>query len=84
MVNLSMFFLSLGLLSIYLFLISPTDVQPSCESVCSSPNSWNVLLEGADCFGDGHAEESAALACACVYFAGIYCFHLQPAIPPPP
>lgn len=43
-----------------------------------------LLLERADCFGDGHAEESAALACACVYFALIYRFHLQPATPPPP
>lgn len=75
-----MFFLSLVLLSIYLFLISPTDAQPSCESVCSSPNSWNVLLERADCFGDGHAGESSALASASVYFAVIYRFHLRPAI----
>lgn len=57
-----MFFLSLVLLSIFLFLISQTDVQPSCELVCSSPNSWNVLLEQADCFGDGHAGASAELA----------------------
>lgn len=83
-VKLSIFFLSLRVLRIYLFLISPTDVQPSCESVRSSPNSWNAPLERADCFGDGHAEESAALACACVYFASIYRFHLQPATPPPP
>lgn len=79
-----MFFLSLLLLSIYLFLISPTDVQPSCESVCSSPNSWNVLLERADCFGDGHGEEFAALACACGSFVVIYRFHLRPATPPLP
>lgn len=69
------------LLSFCLFLISPTDALPSCESVCSSPNNWNVLLERADCFGDGHVGESAALACALVYFTMIYHFHLQPAIP---